>query len=71
MTYSWLSDASERALSTFAQAFISVVGGDLVNVWSLDWKTAVGVGIGGALLSLLKSVAARSVGTSGTASLVD
>ena len=71
MLYSWTRDAAERALSTFAQAFLSVTGGDLLNIWSVDWKTAAGVGLGGALLSLLKSVAARKVGDDGTASLAD
>lgn len=69
--YSWVRDAAERAMATFAQAFLTVVGGDVINVWSLDWKTAAGVGLGGALLSVLKSVAARKVSVNGTASLVD
>lgn len=69
--YSWFRDAFERASATFAQAFIAAIGGDVINVWHLDWKTATGLGLGGALLSFMKSVAARKVGERGTASLVD
>ena len=71
MSYSWVRDAGERAVSTFAQAFLAVVGGDTLNVWDFGWKTAFGIGLGSALLSVLKSVAAKSVGTPGTASLAD
>lgn len=71
MNYSFFRDAAERAVSTFAQSVLSVLGMDVLDVFSVDWKGAVGVGLGGALLSLLKSVAARKVGTEGTASLAD
>jgi hypothetical protein len=71
MNYSFFRDAGERAVSTFAQSVLSVLGLDALDVFSVDWKAAVGVGLGGALLSLLKSVAARNVGTEGTASLAD
>lgn len=71
MLYSWVRDASERAVATFAQAVLTVVGGDFFNIWSIDWKTALGVGAGGAVLSVLKSLAARHVGEEGTASLAD
>jgi len=71
MNYSWVRDASERAVSTFAQSFLAVVGGDTLNVWDFGWKPAFGVALGSSLLSLLKSVAARNVGTHGTASLAD
>jgi hypothetical protein len=67
----WFTDASERALATFAQAFLSVVGGDVLNVWTLDWKAALGVGLGGAILSMLKSVVARFKGDENSASLAN
>lgn len=70
-SYSWVRDAAERAISTFAQSFLAVVGGDTLNVWDFGWHTAVGIGLGSSLLSVLKSVAARSVGTPGTASFAD
>lgn len=69
--YSWARDAAERAAFTFAQAFLAVVGGDQLNVWDFGWKTAIGVGAGSAVISFLKSIAARNFGTPGTASFVD
>lgn len=67
----WFTDAAERALATFAQAFLAVVGGDLLNVWSFDWKAGLGVGLGGAVLSLLKSTVARFKGDENSASLAN
>jgi hypothetical protein len=69
-TVAWFRDAAERAVSTFAQSFLSVIGGDALNVWHFGWKTAAGVAVGGAVLSLLKSLAARRVGDPESASLV-
>lgn len=71
MDYSWFRDAGERAVSTFAQSVLSVLGMDALDVFHADWKAALGVGLGGAVLSVLKSVAARKVGSEGTASLAD
>lgn len=70
MDYNWVNDMAERAVSTFAQATLTALGGDLVNVWNVDWRTVLGFGLGAAGLSVLKSLAARRVGA-GTASLVD
>lgn len=67
----WFTDASERALATFVQAFLAVVGGDVLDVWSFDWKAALGVGVGGAILSVLKSVVARFKGDENSASLAN
>jgi hypothetical protein len=66
----WGKDAVERAVSTFAQAALSVLGLEALDVFHADWKAAVGVGVGGAVLSFLKSLAAASVTDNGTASLV-
>lgn len=68
--YSWLRDAGERAATTFAETFLAVVGADVFNVWSFDWKTGTGLALGAALLSFLKSMAARRWTNHGTASLV-
>lgn len=62
-------DTCERALKTAAQAVILALGGGAVNVLTLDWATLAGAAGGGALLSVLTSLASGVVTDSGTASL--
>jgi len=66
------SDAVERALSTAAQSALLVLGagampGDIINA---DWKNVGGFALGGAILAMLKAVAASNVGAKDSASLV-
>jgi hypothetical protein len=57
-------DATERALSTAAQAALLALGGGSLNVLTADWQVVGGFALGGAVLSYLKSiVAARLTGT--------
>ena len=49
--------ATERALKTAAQAAVLVIGADQVNVIGLDLATLGGFAAGGALLSMLTSIA--------------
>lgn len=65
----YLKDLAERAVASFAGGALSVTGLDAVNVLNLDWKAALGVGGGAALVSLLKALAARRVGDPESASL--
>jgi len=46
----------QRAIRTFAQGMLAVLGGSAFNVWAADWQNAVGVGLGASVLSLLMSV---------------
>lgn len=55
-TASWWKDAVERAIRTFAQTFVAVVGVSSFSVWSLDWHETLGVSLGSALLALLMAV---------------
>ena len=66
---SFWKDAGERALKSAAQAAVLALGGDALNAWSIDWQTISGLGLGGAALSLLTSVASAGVANRGTASL--
>ncbi|WP_116051669.1 holin [Amycolatopsis palatopharyngis] len=65
----YFKDLAERAVASFAGGALSVTGLDAVNVLNLDWKAALGVGGGAALVSLLKALAARRVGDPESASL--
>ena len=62
-------DTSERAAKSAAQAGILALGGGAVNVLALDWATFVGATGGGALLSVLTSIASAGLVNRGTASL--
>lgn len=62
-------DATERAAKSAAQAGILALGGGAVDVLTLDWMTLAGATGGGALLSLLTSIASAGIGNEGTASL--
>ncbi|WP_116042227.1 holin [Amycolatopsis palatopharyngis] len=65
----YFKDLTERVIASFAGGALTVTGLDAVNVLTLDWKAALGVGGGTALVSLLKALAARKVGDPNTASL--
>lgn len=72
MTKDYLIDLGERMLRAFAAAVLStMVVGDGFNAFAVNWGDALGVGLGGAVVSLLVSLAALKVGNKGTASLTD
>ena len=57
----WFASA-ERAVKTAAQSAILVIGADLVNfnATQADWGSVGGFALGGAVLSLLTSVASAA-----------
>lgn len=65
----WTKDfwkaTAERAISTAAQSGLAVYGMDAVNVLSTDWRGVLGTAAGGAVLAVLKALAASRVGDSG------
>ena len=72
MTYfkvSFWRDAVERAIKTAAQSAILVFGADQLDVFAADWGDAFGFAAGGAVLSLLTSIASRRIGEPDTASV--
>ena len=62
-------DAGERAAKSGAQAALVALGGDAFNVWAVDWIDVSGISLGGALLSVLTSVASAGIANRGTASM--
>ncbi len=55
----WKATA-ERAVSTAAQSAILVVAADQFNALTFDWPTLGGFAAGGAVLSVLKSLAVNA-----------
>jgi hypothetical protein len=67
----WI-EASERALKTFAQFILVLGAAGTLNVFSVDWKTNVGLALGGALLSYATSLVSANIGPDkGSPSLVE
>lgn len=58
----YLKDLAERAVSSFAGGALSVVGVDAFSSFEADWPLVASVGLGAAVVSVLKALAARSVG---------
>ena len=65
----YVTDLLERVLASFAGGFLTVTGLDVVDVLNLDWKAALGVGAGTALVALLKGFVAKALGNKESASL--
>lgn len=60
----FLKDTVERAVKSAAQGVVLVLGlAEGVNLFDLDLKTAVGAGLGAALLSVLTSFATKNIGS--------
>lgn len=58
----WL-EASERALKTLAQTFLSLTAAEAVfDAFVTDWQTLVGVSVGAALLSYATSIVSANIG---------
>lgn len=60
----WL-DSSWRGFRTFCQTLAAMLGGQTVNVLTVDWQGMLGVSAGAALVSLLMSVDRERVVASG------
>lgn len=70
-TKAFWKDTTERAVATGAQAAILAAGQDLTgfDVFDASWRNIVGFGVGGAVLAVLKALAAlRSSGAISPAS---
>jgi len=71
LTKKFLLDALERAIKTFAQSLVALLGAGATNIVLLNWPDMLGVSATAALLSVLTSVVSSSAGDHASASLVD
>lgn len=66
----YLLDLAERVAASFAAGALSALGGDVVNLWAVDWRAMLGIGGGAAVVSFFKGLAGRFRGDPATASLL-
>lgn len=66
----WIA-ASERAIKTFAQTLIALIGTGMVGVMDLDWLQMLGIAATATILSVLSSVASANFGSNPGPSLAD
>lgn len=69
-TVKFWRDAGERAIRTFAQAELALIGADSADLIHIHWAGNLSVAAGAAVLSLLTSIVASGVGSSSSASLI-
>ena len=69
-TKQFWTEATERAAKTFAQFYVTLAATQALNVFTMDWRTLLGVFLGGALLSYATSLVSAQVGVKGTPNLV-
>jgi hypothetical protein len=71
-TLKFWKEAGERAAKSAAQAILGGFTMDIgFNLLTMNWKLTCGLALGGALYSVLTSIASVPVGDTESASLVD
>lgn len=68
---SWLKDAIERAVKTFAQALLGALTVSGADVLHMSWGQALSIGATATAISVLTSVLSAGVGSPGTASVTN
>lgn len=57
MSKAWAKAAAIRALKTFCQGLVTLIGSDMINIVSIDWPTILGISATMAVVSILTSIA--------------
>lgn len=63
--------AAERAIKTFAQTLVVLLGAGRVDVLAIDWPQALSLSAGAALVSVLTSIGSDWVSAADGPSLTD
>ena len=66
----WIASV-ERAVKTFAQALVALIGTSAMSIVELDWAQMLGVSATAAVVSILTSVASANFGPNYGPSLAD
>lgn len=53
----WIKAAGIRALKTFCQGLVTLIGSDMINIVELDWPMMLGISATMAAVSILTSIA--------------
>jgi hypothetical protein len=71
MTATFWTGVLDRAVKSFAQQLLLLWGADQgLDVLTVDWKSALGLAVGAAVLSVLTSLASSPVGDKGSSSFL-
>lgn len=70
MTKRFLRETLERAIKTFAQTLVAILGAGAVDLLSVPWGSALSAAGLAALLSVLTSVGSAAWGDEDTPSLI-
>ena len=56
MNKEWLRAALIRAIRTFAQGLLTLIGSDIINVVDINWLQILGISATMAIVSILTSI---------------
>ena len=56
MNKEWLRAALIRAIRTFAQGLLTLIGSDMINVVDINWLQIIGISTTMAIVSILTSI---------------
>lgn len=66
----WIA-AAERAIKTFAQTLVALIGTGAVGIMDLDWPQMISIAATATVLSVLTSIASANFGSNPGPSLAD
>lgn len=70
-TLTYWKDAAERVVAAFASGLVGVLAASgVVDALNADWRVALGVGLGAAVVEALRSLAAAGVADRNSASFL-
>jgi hypothetical protein len=65
MKVEFLKALLERAVKTFCQSLVAMLGAGAVNILEVPWQAALSVSLGAAVISVLTSIGSSGFGNEG------